>query len=164
MNWRVVAAAAAAWSMCSGLAAAQQQQPERELALAREILELGKTVETMNAMMETMTPAMAEQYRAQGMSERNAQRLVELFLEEWAREQNDIVELSASAYAERFTEQQLTDIRDFLASPSGRAWSEAGPELTAAMSRVGMVVGEEVGMRAAERLRQEHAVGGPDRS
>jgi hypothetical protein len=151
--------AAAMLMLGAGAAHAQEARPDRELALAREIIELGKSIETMNALMATMTPAMVDQYRAQGMSEALAERLVQIFLEEFAAEQDAIIELTAVAYADRFTEQQLVDIRDFLASPSGREYSAAGPELTAAMSRAGMIIGEEVGLRAAARLRQERERG-----
>jgi len=159
MSLRMMAAVCAAGLMC-GAPAWAQQHPESELALAREIIELGKAVETMNAMLEAMRPALVQQQRGLGMSAQNAERFVDLYFEEFARELDSIINLSAVAYAERFTEPELTDIRNFMASPSGLAWSAAAPELTAAMSRAGMIFGEEAAQRAAERMRQERESGG----
>ncbi len=136
-----------------------QQRSEQGMALAREIITLSKGVETSNAMLETMRPLMVAQNRQQGMSERDASRLVDLFFEEMASEYDAIIELSAIAYVDRFSVQQLTEIRDFLASPAGRALSDATPELTAAMTQAGAVIGEQAGLRAAERFRQERTGG-----
>lgn len=157
MHIRTWIAAAAVWAFFG--AAAAQEPPAQELTLAREIITLGKSVDMMNTMMGTMRPALIDQYRSQGLSQDAAERLVEIFLEEFADEHDAIIELAAIAYAERFTEQQLIDVRDFLASPSGRAWSDAAPEMTEAMSRAGMIIGEEVGVRAVRRFQQERERG-----
>jgi hypothetical protein len=158
MGWRIWFGAVCAWAALSGAAAAQHS--ERELALAREILVLSRSVETMNAMMDTMAPGITADFRSRGVSERDAARMTELFLEEFAAEHDGIIELTAIAYAESFNEEQLTDIRDFLASPSGRAMSAAQPELSAALARAGMVIGEEAGVRAAQRLLDERGENG----
>ena len=158
MSLRVWAFAAIAWMGLSGAVAAQESTA-REMELSREILHLAKSVETMNAMMATMAPMMTDDYVSRGLSRRDAARLTEIFLEEFAAEQNGIIELAAAAYADAFTEAELTDIRDFFASPSGAAFARATPDLTAALSRAGAVIGEQVGVRAAQRLEGERRRG-----
>lgn len=153
MTLRILAGAAMAWMTLSAGAAAQESA--REMELSREILHLAKSVETMNAMMGTMAPMMTEDYVSRGVQRADAERLTAIFLEEFAAEQDAIIELAATAYAGAFTEAQLTDIRNFYASPSGQAFASATPDLTAALSRAGAVIGEEVGMRAAQRLEDE---------
>ena len=154
MRLRTLAGAVCAWALWSGAPAAQQA-PEAELALAREILELTNALATMNASMDSLTPALIADLQSRGVSERNARRLAELYLQEFADEYDSVMELTAIAYAEAFDQAELTDIRDFYATPSGIAFARAAPELTAALTRAGMAIGEEAMARALERFEQE---------
>lgn len=155
---RMMIVAALGLGLCFAPASAEaQQRSEQGMALAREIIALSKSVETSDAMMDAIRPVLVSQYRHQGMNERDANRLVEIFFEEMASEHEAIIELSAIAYVDRFTDQQLREVRDFLATPTGRAWSDASIDLTAALAQAGMVFGEQAGMRAVQRLSEERA-------
>jgi hypothetical protein len=153
MSFRLWTAVAIAWMGLSASALAQESA--REMELSREILRLAKSIDTMNTIMGTMAPMITEDYASRGVSRADAERMTAIFLEEFAAEQDAIIELAATAYAGAFTEAQLLDIRNFYASPSGQAFAEATPDLTAALSRAGAVIGEQVGMRSAQRLEDE---------
>jgi hypothetical protein len=138
----------------AGPARAQDQSAysDAHLALAREVVLSAGTEEMLNDMTRRMAPTMADQIVAGGADRAFAERFVEIFLEEFAA---GIIELTAIAYAGAFNESQLRDIQAFYQSPTGRAFVEQAPEMTAAMMRAGTMLGEDVALRALQRLRAE---------
>jgi uncharacterized protein len=141
----------------AGPARAQEQATysDAHLALARDVVLSAGTEEMLNDMMRRMAPTMADQIVAGGADRAFAERFVEIFLEEFAAEAPRIIELTAIAYAGAFNESQLRDIQAFYQSPTGRAFVEQAPEMTAAMMRAGTMLGEDVALRALQRLSAE---------
>jgi hypothetical protein len=100
-----------------------------------------------------MRPMMLRDMRAQGVSEQTAQHFIDMFVEEFAQEAPQFVELGAIAYANTFSDQELRDIAVFLDSPTGRAMVEHQAEIAGAMMQAGIVIGDEVATRVLERSR-----------
>jgi len=140
-------------SLCG--AAHAQTHSEEQLALAREVVELSDARTAMRDMLDMMAPQMADQIVASGASREYANRFVELFLQEFEAEAPRLLELVSIAYAGELTAEQLRDVRDFYASPSGRALIGSMSAINTAMSRAGMIMGEEMGQRALARMEAE---------
>jgi hypothetical protein len=135
-------------------AMAQERPPEDHVALAREVMRLSGGEEAITGMMDAMRPIMLQDMRSSGVSEENAGRIVEMFVQEFALEAPRLAELGAIAYANAFTDQELRDIAAFLRTPAGEAMIEHQTEIASAMMRAGMLVGQEVAVRVIERARQ----------
>ena len=152
----LILAAAAAVGLFSVEARAQTPAPSPEqLALAREVVAVSGAEDMMNDMLEAMAPQMADQIVAGGASREFAARFVEIFREEFARDAPRVTELISLAYAGAFTEAQLRDLHAFYLSPTGQALIAKMPALTAAMTQVGVRIGEDVAHRSIARLRAE---------
>jgi hypothetical protein len=147
----------AAFSLAAALlgTARAQTYSEEHLALAREVVALSDAEGAMGEMLDLMAPEMANQIVASGASREFATRYVELFREEFRADAPRMAEMLSVAYAGAFTLQELRDVRDFYASPSGRSLVAKTGEINQAMSRVGMLLGEEVGQRALARMEAE---------
>lgn len=146
------------WMGLSVSALAQEAPPPPErVALAREVMVLSGGEQGFLDMMEQMRPMMLQNMRTQGVSEEIANRVTELFVQEFRQEAPRMLELGAIAYANKFTDQELIDLAAFLRTPSGRAWAENQNEIAAAMMQAGMLVGQEVAARVLERVRRQPA-------
>jgi uncharacterized protein len=143
-------------ALAAALAGPVQADEAKEREIARAVIELAGSADRMEVMLDTMLPAVVESARVQGgLGEAQARRYGELFAEEFRSDMPAIIDMSAAAYAEAFSEAELTDMRTFFASPTGQALRARGSELTASMTRAGMVVGERASARAIARLRRE---------
>lgn len=155
---RTLFVAIAALVMVSGAASAQAPS-ETNLNLAREIVTLSGAGDNARAGYASMAPMMLDQMRRSGMGGEDAERLVELMAEEFEATIPEILELVAIAYAGAFTEQQLTELRDFYRSETGQALRRQTPEITMALARAGEIFGREAAERAVERWRREREQG-----
>lgn len=147
----ILAAIVAPWAE----SADAQTPPESLLVVAREVVTLSGAEDNMRNMMQTLAPAMEADIIARGAPRALAVRFSELFIEEFESEVPQVLELAAVAYAGAFTEQQLIDLRDFYRTPTGQALRERTPELTQAMTRAGMIIGQQAGQRVLARLQAE---------
>ncbi|MEQ1493665.1 MAG: DUF2059 domain-containing protein [Terricaulis sp.] len=146
------------WMGLSASAMAQDAPPPPErVALAREVMMLSGGEQSFLDMMEQMRPIMLQNMRAQGLSEETANRVTELFVQEFQQEAPRMLELGSIAYANKFTDQELIDLAIFLRTPAGRAWVENQTEIAAAMMQAGMLVGQEVAARVLDRVRRQPA-------
>jgi hypothetical protein len=156
MGWRSGILAVAALVMASGPAWADEAQ---ELALSQEIMELSGSAEQMGMMIDLMLPMVVSQVQAQaGLSEAQANRLGQLFAEEFQAETPTIIEAGARVYVETFTEGELRGIRDFYASAAGQALRRKAPEIASRISHDGEAAGLRAGGRAFGRLQDELGV------
>lgn len=142
------------WLALAGAGFAQERPSEERLALAREVIVLSGGEAMFTDMLAQMRPMMLQDFQSRGVGEEVANRFIEVFTEEFAREAPRFVELSAMAYANAYNDQELRDIAAFLRMPSGRAWVQRQSEISGAMMRAGMIIGEEVAARALERVAQ----------
>ena len=133
---------------------AQERPSEERLALAREVMLLSGGEDAFREMAEQMRPMMLQDMRGRGLSEQTAAQFVDMFVQEFSGEAPRLLELGALAYADAFSDQELRDLATFLRTPSGQAMVEHQTEITTAMMRAGMLVGEEVVARVVERARQ----------
>ena len=115
---------------------------EENLAIAREIVDLGFPIETREAVFFATMDQLVAQIRQSSLqaydleSEENAGIIV--ILDEWIVEYVDetkvvlrshipsLMEGLAASYAVMFTRQELQDIRTFVSSPSGQRYFELG--------------------------------------
>lgn len=148
-SWMVCAAFALAFV---GGQARAQTPSEEQLTVAREVVALTGGEATAHTMMDTMRPMMLADLQSRGVPNDFAERYVELFIEEFRAEVPRMLELSAVAYAGAFSLQQLQEIRAFFSSETGRAVAARTPELTAAMSRAGALIAEEIAPRVLARM------------
>jgi Uncharacterized protein conserved in bacteria (DUF2059) len=128
------------------------QPPESRVALAREVIELSGGLDVMRGMMDTMRPGMLADLRRNGMDEADANLFLDYFVEEFQASGPRLIDLAAATYADTFSDEELEAMRGFWASPAGQALREQTPNLAAAMMRAGMVVGEDAGRLALERM------------
>ena len=105
---------------------------EPRLALAREIIELGLPPASREQMFFKTMDQLAGQMRASALQNMQTQddgaiAILDSWLDQWMADSKAILrshipalmEGWAAAYATLFTEQELVDIRAFVASPSG---------------------------------------------
>ncbi len=134
-------------------------------ALALEVMALNGTADTMNAMIESTMPSVRAQIAQTGaLPPAQADRLAEIFEEEFRAEMPRLMEVVAAGYAQTFTEAQLMDLKVFFETPTGRALRENTPALTQTLYAVGEQMGREVGARAFERFTREQNGNGPSPS
>lgn len=134
---------------------AAAQPTDTRLALAREVIELSGGLDSMGQMLNAMQPQMLADLRQRGVSDEDAALFISYFIEEFRQDGPQMIELMARTYADRFSEADLESMRAFWASHAGQALREATPELAAAMMGVGMQLGQEAGLRAAERMTED---------
>ena len=151
---RICLSALCLWFGLGVGAMAQERPSEERLTLAREVMVLSGGERAFRDMMDQMRPMMLQDMRASGVSEQNADHIIDMFVEEFGAEAPRLIELGALAYADAFTDQELRDMAAFLRTPSGQAMIEHQAEIAGAMMRAGMLVGQEVGARVVERARQ----------
>lgn len=152
--------AALALMFAAGGAAHAQPAPaytEEQLAMAREVVAMSGAEAAVDEMLDSMTPLMAEQIVSSGAPRELANRFVEIFREEFRADLPRLLEMISVGYAGALTLEELRDVRDFYASPSGRALVGSMTEINATMVRVGEVMGRELGERALVRLQAEQA-------
>jgi hypothetical protein len=157
-----------AWIVCAVFAlalfnaTARAQTPSEEsLVVAREVVVLAGGEAAAHAMMETMRPMMLADLRSRGVPQDFAERYVVLFIEEFRVEMPRLNELSAIAYAGAFTLEQLREMRAFFGSETGRALAAHAPELTAAMTRAGALIAEDIAPRVIARMESEPPAADP---
>jgi hypothetical protein len=154
MNWRVWVLAAVLAAVSGGAARAQDGDG-KERALAREIVILSGVEDRLNAMLGAEIPAIVADARRSGLSAEQAARYGALFAEEYRADVPNILELDAAAYADTFSEAELTEMKTFFAGPVGQSLRAHGPELTTIMTQAAMVMRARVAQRAYERLQSE---------
>lgn len=145
-----IAMACAAFFLTS--TASAQSIAEERLSIAREIVELSGATDNMRSMMQTMQPILRDGIRSRGLSEEQAEVFVRYFTEEFQADMPRIIEMAAATYADTFSVEELTELRAFWASPTGRALRRNQPNILAMMTRAGALFGEQAGMRAAQRM------------
>lgn len=157
-----------AWIVCAAFALAfvggqaRAQTPSEEaLVIAREIVLITQGERAMREMVGTMRPLMMRDLAGRGLSQDHAERYTRIYLEEFEKEYPRVLELSAIAYAGAFSLAELREIHAFYSTPTGRAMSERMPEITAAMTRAGVLIAEEITPRTLERFNNEAPPGGP---
>ena len=90
------------------------------------------------------------------LSPSETQRLQQILAEEFRASTPEMVSGIADVYA-GLTEPQLRELVAFLRSPSGRAFVDMQNSAQSALDQLGERVGEQVGLRALQRLEQERA-------
>ena len=126
---------------------AQSTLNEDNLAIAREIVNLGFPIETREAIFFASVDQVVAQMReaslqAYGLDgEENAEILA--ILDEWTADYVDqsknvlrahipsLMDGLAASYSAIFTRQELLDIRAFVSTPSGQRYFELGPAVVA---------------------------------
>lgn len=161
MTVRVLGAAVVlAMGLFCAPAAAQEPPPSAtELAVAREVVQVSGAEAMMTQMMDLMLPMIRNQMTSVGASAETADRFASLVREEFLVDFPRMLDMTALAYAQVFTEAELLELRDFYASPTGSKLVATAPQITEAMSRVGREVGREVGLRALARMQAEQSPG-----
>lgn len=148
------AAALAALALTFG-PEAQAQEAERT-ALAREAVELLEVGATFEQMMVDLSPVVAEGMANQlRLNTAETLRLQQILVEEFRASTPEMVEGIANIYATGLTEPQLQELVVFLRSPTGRTFVDIQNSAQSALDELGARVGEQVGLRALERLQQE---------
>ena len=142
------------WLGLAGAGSRRSGHRRTALALAREVIVLSGGEAMFTDMLAQMRPMMLQDFQSRGVGEEVANRFIEVFTEEFAREAPRFVELSAMAYANAYNDQELRDIAAFCVCRPGRAWVQRQSEISGAMMRAGMIIGEEVAARALERVAQ----------
>lgn len=132
--------------------ASAQSIAEERLSIAREIVELSGATDNMRTMMQSMQPVLREGVRSRGLSEQQADVFVRYFTEEFQGETPRLLEMAAATYADAFSVEELAELRAFWASATGRALRRNQPNILSMMTRAGALIGEQAGLRAAQRM------------
>ena len=117
---------------------------QSSIDLAREIIALGMPESRREAIFfATMDQMMAQMIEAQNkatpIDDPQVKAIIDRHIEEFKVEAQtilsaripDMMDAWALAYANMFSQQQLRDIRDFVATPSGQAFFELSPAIAA---------------------------------
>jgi hypothetical protein len=148
--------AAALLSVGLWVSSAHGQETDR-LALAREIVELSGALQTARRMVPEMRTRFIAQIRVQ-YGEADAERIWELFVEEFDAGLPLLIEASAQEYARALTHEELEGVRDFFKTNAGRALAENQFSLALAGQRAGAMIGATAGLRAEQRFREERGL------
>lgn len=148
---------AAAFSVLALTMTAEAHAQDERAALAREAVQLLEVASTFEQMMVDLSPVVAEGMANQlRLSPSETQRLQQILAEEFRASTPEMVSGIADVYA-GLTEPQLRELVAFLRSPSGRAFVDMQNSAQSALDQLGERVGEQVGLRALQRLEQERA-------
>ena len=117
---------------------------QSSIDLAREIIALGMPESRREAIFfATMDQMMAQMIEAQNkatpIDDPQVKAIIDRHIEEFKGEAQailsaripDMMDAWALAYANMFSQQELRDIRDFVATPSGQAFFELSPAIAA---------------------------------
>ena len=150
VSYCVVAAVLTTTIFSASSAAAQSAMPDpSRVALARQVLDAGGTVETMVAAIRANLPA--QRAAMPGVPP----EVWPKFEARIVQEVPQLVDSVAVLYAQKFTNEELNSLLAFYRSPAGRRLKSLQPTLvqeTAGMGqRWGMRIGQEVGATLAPR-------------
>jgi hypothetical protein len=125
------------------------------IALAEEVLELNGSLDTMRAAIDGMKPSMRANLQQAGVTGEDAERYIEIYIEEFHADMPRIIQVIAVSYAGAYSETELQDIATFFRTPAGQAVRRNTPELVQIAQQVGMAAGVDIDRRAAARFLAE---------
>lgn len=154
MRAGIMAAALAALTLTVAPPAGAQEADRA--ALAREAVQLLEVAATFEQMMVDLSPILADGMANQlRLSRGDTERLQQILAEEFRASTPEMVEGIAGVYASGLSEPQLRELVTFLRSPTGREFVDIQNSAQSALDQLGERVGEQVGLRALQRLEQE---------
>jgi len=116
----------------AGAASAQEELTEGQVAAAREVVQVTKSLEAFDDIL----PILAEQTQTLFIQSDPArtQEVVAVTNEvalEMAKRRADLNQVIYEVWARRFSEDELRQLADFYRTPLGQKLTEAGPTITA---------------------------------
>ena len=121
--------------------------PAGEVALGKEIIDLGLPEERRTAIfMSAMNDMMAQMEQATeasaGAPDPEVKKITKKYIDQFKKDASGVLETHlpnmmdamATAYAETFSKEELQDIRDFVATPSGQKFVEYSPRIMSSPS------------------------------
>lgn len=131
---------------------------------ARTIVEVSLTPKMLSGALEAQRPLMIAALGAQltrlGVDEAYHERFLDIVWEEMADAfLEQLRQEAVGLYHRHFSNETLTDVADFLSTPSGRLWLDKTPQLMVESAQIGMQIGTKIGaevsLRVAKRLEEE---------
>jgi hypothetical protein len=129
---------------------------EESMAAARRLIQASGSLEAIEASMpQMMTSMITPLAQARGLNERDTGALIDIITEEMRSELSTLMEMSARAYARRFTVADMNAVIAFYESAPGRRFAQATPALMTEMLAVGQAWGAQiVGPRVVARVEE----------
>lgn len=109
-------------------ASAQQQPTPAAISMAKEIVDLKGSLSIFPSVIAGVIERSKDTLLQANMNlQKPLNDMAAQFRTEYAARVNDVREIFARSYAQRFTEQELKDILTFLKSPSGKKFMSEEP-------------------------------------
>lgn len=142
--------------------------------VARQIIDLAGGEKNMEESLTALAPTIPTNFLNALVADPNAAPILDAidkhyeggrkaFSEEFSRRfmvrfrdrYSELLDTAAHEYADAMELPQLLEIRDFMASPAGRALTKAQTEIVAKMQARGMALGKELGRSVSIELTTE---------
>lgn len=140
-------------------AGAQQTSPLQDparIAAARDLLIAMGSDAQFDAVIGTMTRQMAVLFKQQQPAHAAAiDEVFSLLGKRFVERKQEVIEMVAPLYAEKFTAEELREITAFYATPIGRKLVQELPGLTQRGVLVGMRWGQKIGEDVEREAREE---------
>lgn len=143
---------------------AQQKAPEAATAtMARELLLAMGVDKQFSAVLPLIVDQMIGMMARQNpRHEAELRGIMGALVARMQERRMEIVERIAGLYAQRFTLDELAQMRDFFRSPVGAKLAAAQPELMQQQSAIGRQWGEQIGREIDAEIRSEMRKRGVD--
>ena len=156
---RVLFAVVAVLTVLSGVpvrAADAVDAPDSHLASALNLLKATNAKANMAAMIDSLTPVVLGQIRAQHptLSDAAVQQFAAAFQEEMTASLDDFMKITARIYEQHFTEDELRRLTAFYDTDVGKKYISNVPSIIKESVPIGAAWGREAGARAAQRAAE----------
>lgn len=152
----VVVTAALAMTM----AAPARADDASRLSIAHEVVDLMNVRQTVEDMFQQSSPMFAAQVgQEMHLSQPEQSRVGALFAEELHNSVPQLMDRVAAVYAQNVTEDQLTQIRDFLKTPAGHSMLATEGVMQQQLQHEGETIGIQVAGRVLQRFGAERQAG-----
>jgi uncharacterized protein len=147
------------FGVLSSAALAQQKAPVVDPAAvtaAKELMQAMGIDAQFDVVIETMTKGMGSALRQkQPGKAKEIDDVMTKMAAKFRSRKNDIVEMTAPLYAEKFSVAELKEIGAFYKTPIGQKLLKTQPEIMQRSMQMGMVWGQKLGQEVENEAREE---------
>jgi uncharacterized protein len=147
------------FGLMSSAALAQQKAPVLDPAAvtaAKELMQAMGVDAQFDVVIETMTKGMASALRQKQPSKgKEIDEVMSKMAAKFRSRKNDMIEMTAPLYAEKFTVGELKEIGTFYKTPIGQKMLKVQPEIMQRSMQMGMVWGQKLGQEVENEARDE---------
>jgi hypothetical protein len=145
------------WTVAGVLA--QQASPAADparVAAARELFRAMGAEASFKTVIDTLTIGMAQIIKQQQPGKASEiDEVFQMLREKFYQRSNEVVDMVAPLWAEKFTAEELGEIARFFATPIGKRFVAAQPEITQRSMQLGMAWGQRIGAEVEAEARSE---------